>query len=522
MSNEDTALLAEDQAELDSSDNQYVTFSIDGELFAAPMGPVQEIIRVPELARVPLAPHSLLGLANLRGRILPIINLRRIFSLADISDTDNTRALVIDFGTPLGFVVDHVASVIAVDQNTVEPVSSIRSAVQTELLTGMFRMNQQIVMIVDFKALIEREFVDVIDKQSSATRDIKASVDVDPASLSTDDEAGDSENSDEKQLVSFTIAGQEYAADIEAVQEIVQLPDHIVQVPNAPHHVLGLMSLRERLLPLVSLRAMLGLPAADEAENQRILVLGLGGSHSIGMVADSVDEVLRVPLKEIEDLPNVLSRQEGMDEISSVCRLDGGKRLVSVLNTQRMFDQVDLASLAGSDTSQKGTTMNDDSNQAEDADINEDEEQVVVFRLDREEFGVPINAVQEIVRVPENLTRVPKSPSFVEGVINLRGAVLPVIDQRRRLGLEELERNDRQRIMVYAINGVRTGFIVDAVSEVLKIPNSAIGEAPKLSAEQYKIVGRMANLERQKRIILLLDPGSLLNKDELNSVSSMR
>ena len=106
---------------------------------------------------------------------------------------------------------------------------------------------------------------------------------------------------------------------------------------------------------------------------------------------------------------------------------------------------------------------------------------MVVFRLDKEEFGAPIASVQEIVRVPEELIRVPKAPSFVEGVINLRGTVLPVIDLRLRLGLKQVERTDRQRIMVFLISDVRTGFIVDQVAEVLKIPKSAIEPAPQLS-----------------------------------------
>ncbi|MFX8227045.1 chemotaxis protein CheW, partial [Acinetobacter baumannii] len=83
----------------------------------------------------------------------------------------------------------------------------------------------------------------------------------------------------------------------------------------------------------------------------------------------------------------------------------------------------------------------------------DDEEQFVVFRLMDEEYGVSIEAVQEIVRVADELTRIPKTPHFIEGVINLRGVVLPVIDQRRRFGLASIQRNDRQRIMVFTIHG---------------------------------------------------------------------
>jgi purine-binding chemotaxis protein CheW len=158
-------------------------------------------------------------------------------------------------------------------------------------------------------------------------------------------------------------------------------------------------------------------------------------------------------------------------------------------------------------------TAHDESNAA--AGEIDDEEQFVVFRLMNEEYGVPIGAVQEIVRVPEELTSVPKTPAFIEGVINLRGSVLPVVDQRRRFGLEGIERNDRQRIMVFAVAGVRTGFIVDSVSEVMRIGARFIDAAPKLSAEQQKLIRRVANLEATKRMILLLDVNQLLNVKEL-------
>jgi purine-binding chemotaxis protein CheW len=151
----------------------------------------------------------------------------------------------------------------------------------------------------------------------------------------------------------------------------------------------------------------------------------------------------------------------------------------------------------------------------------DDDEQVVVFQLAAGEFGVAIESVQEIVRVPEELTHVPKAPPFVEGVINLRGSVLPVIDQRKRLGLPPIERNERQRIMVFMLGGVRTGFIVDAVTEVLKIPKNAIELAPSLSSEQTRLLGRVANLEKQKRMIQLIDPAHLVDEADKSKLAAM-
>ena len=151
----------------------------------------------------------------------------------------------------------------------------------------------------------------------------------------------------------------------------------------------------------------------------------------------------------------------------------------------------------------------------------DEDAQVVIFRLGAEEFGVPIMSVQEIVRVPETLTRVPKTPAFVEGVINLRGTVLPVIDQRSRLGLPVVPRSESQRIMVYMLGGLRTGFIVDSVAEVLRIPRADIAPAPSMSEEQSRLISRVANLQGSKRLVMLIDPQHLLQGREMQAMQHM-
>jgi purine-binding chemotaxis protein CheW len=319
--------------------------------------------------------------------------------------------------------------------------------------------------------------------------------------------------------VSFEVAHQEYAIVIDDVQEIVQVPELIVQVPRSESHVLGVMTLRNRLLPLVSLRRMFGLPNRAADENSRIVVVSLGGA-SVGVVMDSVNEVLRVARTDVDAMPVHLAKEGDLSEISQICRLDSGKRLVSILSVGNMFRHAAIkAALTTVDT------MNDQQTQhvsnTQDDDKSDDEEQVVVFLLGKEEFGVPIDSVQEIVRVAEQLTHVPKAPPAVEGVINLRGAVLPVMDLRRRLGLDQVARSDQQRIMVFLVDGVRTGFIVDSVVEVLKIHKSTIEPAPRLSGEQNKLLARMANIEKQKRMVQLIEPRHLIEQQERDDLADL-
>jgi len=325
------------------------------------------------------------------------------------------------------------------------------------------------------------------------------------------------DSSDELQLVSFSVEGQEYAIAIEDVQEIVQVPETVIHVPHSESHVLGVMTLRNRLLPLVRLRRIFGLADSELDEKSRIVVLTLKGI-SVGVVVDAVSEVLRVSKSGVDALPALLAREGNLAEVTAICRLDNGKRLVSIMTARNLFDHSAIKEALNTVNESELETRTE----ANEVDDNlDDDEQVVVFRLEKEEFGVPIASVQEIVRVPEELVRVPQAPSFVEGVINLRGTVLPVIDLRLRLGLKQVERTDRQRIMVFLIGDVRTGFIVDQVAEVLKIPKSAIEPAPQLSAEQSRLLSRMANLEKQKRMVQLLDPPHLMGKNELVALAAV-
>jgi purine-binding chemotaxis protein CheW len=498
MTNDVVSQQDESEDAHESNVRQFVTFIAGDEVFAVDMAPVQEIIRVPSVVRVPLAPDTLDGLANLRGKVLPIISLRRIFGFEEQDYNDSTRAIVIDLGQPLGFVVDRVASVVGVEISKIEDVSSISGTVDTELLTGLLKDigGHAMIMVLDFAKLIANEFSDIAKLSTSTAAQ---------SLLRQEEKADDAKFSDELQLVSFTVAEQEYAISIEDVQEIVQVPENIIHVPHSDSHVLGVMTLRQRMLPLVSLRKMFNLPFHAADEHSRIVVVAVGNS-SVGVVMDTVNEVLRVSKNNVDAMPSMLARDGDMSEISEICRLDNGKRLVSIISAENMFRHSAVREALNS----VDKTQDDSMNSSSDRTVIEDDEQMVVFRLDREEFGVPIESVQEIVRVPEQLTHVPKSPDFVEGVINLRGAVLPVIDQRRRLGLPTIERTEQQRIMVFLFDGLRTGFIVDSVAEVLKVPKSAIEPAPNLSTSQMNLISRVANLEKQKRLILLIEPSQLL------------
>jgi purine-binding chemotaxis protein CheW len=134
--------------------------------------------------------------------------------------------------------------------------------------------------------------------------------------------------------------------------------------------------------------------------------------------------------------------------------------------------------------------------------------QFVACRIGSEEFALDVLSVQEINRVAE-ITRVPKAPSHVEGVINLRGRIIPVLNLRRRFGLPDIERTARSRIVVVSVRQRLVGLAVDSVEEVLRIPRSAIEPPPAVGtaagAEYTQGVGRVHD-----RLLIVLDLPRLL------------
>ena len=141
----------------------------------------------------------------------------------------------------------------------------------------------------------------------------------------------------------------------------------------------------------------------------------------------------------------------------------------------------------------------------------DDEIQLVTFRIGDEEFGVDILSVQEIYRMLE-ITMVPRAPFFIEGVINLRGKVIPVVNMRTRFNKPQVEPDADTRIVVVDLGQKVIGILVDAVSEVLRLPSSTIEAAPPVVAgigsEYIKGVGKLND-----RLLILLDLANLLREE---------
>ena len=145
--------------------------------------------------------------------------------------------------------------------------------------------------------------------------------------------------------------------------------------------------------------------------------------------------------------------------------------------------------------------------------------QLVSFHVGDEEFGLDILRVQEIIRI-QPLTRVPNLPDYIDGVINLRGKVIPVIGLRKRLGLDKQAADKRTRIVVVDVHGQVLGFVVDSVSEVLRIHTDTVEPTPRLGKVDRDYISGVGKLDT--RLLLLLDLERLMSETEIAEATEGR
>jgi len=143
-----------------------------------------------------------------------------------------------------------------------------------------------------------------------------------------------------------------------------------------------------------------------------------------------------------------------------------------------------------------------------------EELKVIVFTLAQEEYGIEVDKVRTIERMMP-ITRVPKTPAFVKGVVNLRGVVIPVIDLRGRFGLNESDYTENSRIIIVAASGLEVGFIVDSANDVLDVMSDAIENPPEVvGGVKAKYLSGVAKIG-ENRLLILLNLPEVLNRNEI-------
>jgi len=460
-----------------------LTFAVGGRDFAVEAAAVTEVAPTPPVTRVPQSPAALKGVANMRGRVLPILALDRV--LDDVGPSRGGRIIVLGGDQPLGLMVDRVGAMRQVEA----PGGGEHS------LAELLDTEEGPTRLLRLSSLIARAFGGVGARRSDARRAARA---VTTAAAEVEQLA----------FLEFRLGGQAYATPLDQVRAVIAAPEPQA-LPGADAAMLGVVSVRDRLLPVVSGAAVLGLPAQPLQKRSRILVLAIGEAEA-GLLVDEVRGVLRAPADRLVTVPPLLNRAAGEAKIESIVR--AGDLLVSVLPAKRLLDEATIRGLLAEGAG-RGT----------EAEVQQGEgvvQRVLLFRLGDEIYGMPIEQVDSVLQAPANITRVPKAPAFVAGVIHHRGRIVPLVDQAVRFGAQ-IAAGERRRVIIATLDDVTVGFIVDAIEQIVAFPETQLQPTPELAAGDPSVFDRVASVEHDGRLVLLVDPRQLLDQAERDLVRSL-
>jgi purine-binding chemotaxis protein CheW len=441
---------------------QLVTFALDGVEFGLDIDRVQEITPRTDITPVPGAPSFVLGVINLRGTIIPVLDSRLRFHLEPAEPTPKTRIIIMNLaGRGTGLQVDAVSEVVRLEDLTIRETPPLVAGVRSDYLAGMVTVGNRLITLINLDKILDSS--EFSQRELLLENNTAAPV------------FGGLENAEEVAVeelpyVTFALGQESFGINLQQVEEIIELPP-VTKVPDAPAYVLGVICLRDQVLPLLDFIQLLRVEDADQIRQREMVILLNFGEAKLGIAVDGIQEIIRLRAEEILPPPQTLSESETSKFEGVVVRPDRMVSIIKVLNIIRGDDQQKIAAM--------GTSLL--KNQAEETLVASHDLPLVVFRLGAEAFGLRLHEVREIIMVGM-ITPVPRAPSFIDGVLNLRGEVMPVIDLRDRFGLDRQSATNLSRIVITPIGGVFTGLVVDSVDEVKTVDQRKLEDPPRVAS----------------------------------------
>ncbi len=428
-------------------------------------------------------------------------------------------------GEEYGFPIESVREVLRVERITEVPEAP-------DYVMGIFCIRNTLLPVIDIRKLfdISSYIDDIQDEIVSLEKEHNYWLDSYRHAVESQTSFGGILNADKNEtgrwIESFRTSSELIAKVIQDIRFINQKQMLKAREIIANYHLNSraeTMAVYEKEIVTISNQILLKFSELKEAikkeirEDQRVLVVEIN-KMPVGILVDRMQQVIRILESNIDPPPTILGSCDQTENLNGIVKLNEGKRLILLLDENHLLSDIKMKELDDMTVNKKA----DDVEVKREENLLKDEEiQLVTFRLGQEEFGLQIEEVQEINRL-ENITSVPRVPEFVEGVINLRGNVIPAIDLRKRFGMELREHDEATRVIIVNINNKLTGLIVDSVSEVLRMSKQAIEAPPDiLSADfQTEFIKGIGKMDQNERMIILIEVSRILSTDEQQALNS--
>jgi purine-binding chemotaxis protein CheW len=433
---------------------------------ALPVAALQEVVNYPAaVTPVPLAPSHLLGLFNLRGTLIPIVDLRQLLHLPDAAAGAASKIAIVELGdVRVGLQFDTTGEILRVP--AAQKITFERTDPTPPVICGALKLDggERILQILSAAALLGLPDVPQLHHRAAAP-ERRAQL------------------AQRRQTVSFRVAGAHLALPMAAIQEIIRVPA-MHPSPLADEVCTGMLNLRGTTVPVIDFARFMGLAREDTAEKghaaaadeRRIVVFNQHDVH-VGLMVDEVRSIVGYRDDELMVMPAYSRRHVAL---FAGCLGNEGRDSIILLSPDALCTHPQITSVAqGHRELYRDTTQAALSNRRGGG----TRETYVTFRLGHL-LGVRIGQLREVIDYSDEIVATPGAPGFVRGVLHLRRELLTVIDVRTMYGMPPYEDLAHAKILIVEHRGEKYGLVVDAVDNIVTIESASRIPVPPMLTRQ--------------------------------------
>ena len=470
---------------------QHITFNVGDEVFGVDIMCVEEIIIPRKSTAIPRTPDYFLGIINLRGEVISILDMRRRFGVEFSEVTEESRIIVIHSqGCKLGMMVDKISSIVTLQNSAVQSASKFVSSEKQQYIAGSYRLpDEEILLLLDHEKLIDENDFYIEQDVKGAVEHVKAlaeeQVELVPEIF----------------MVGFAIGRERFAIESLKVEEIIQMPE-ITPVPEMDSFVEGIFHLRESVIPVIRLGQRMDVNSKPVDESCPVIIVQIDGVK-VGLIVDMITEVYLIKETDIIEPPITLNQKQ-LDQLRGVIRLEREDKtqIVMLLKLEKLFSFEEHDVLKDLEAHEETSD--------EVVGQREDEVPILEFVLDQEKYAIEVASANEIIPVRE-IVPVPKSPEYIRGVINLRGDVISVIDLPKLVENEDYEFSEKTKILIVDTGSEVAGLIVEEVVGIRKVLLSSFEPPSDLLRQRGNVFIRgMSKDDKTDAIVVLMDIANTL------------
>ena len=474
------------------------TFFLEGIELAIDVDHVQEVVTYPEdLTPMPLAPDFLEGVFNLRGVIVPIINLCKILQIAESEKRTDQRVAIVSFGSArVGLAFNMTGEILRPQQGEMSDFNYSHETTES-VIKGAIKTDggKRLIQIIDPHYLVKIKNLPHSEQEADNLRQT-----VSRKQLAA-----------RKKCITFNVSGLKMAFEMKGIHEILIVPE-IQNSSLKSQHCLGITNLRGTIVPIVSFASLLDKPRSQlNLKDQKLIVLKLE-DVLVGLMVDSVDSISSYTDDGIMSVP--LFNLTRLDMFQGCLHLQEGN--VFLLDHSKVLGREEINQI----TSGHSIIYKSEESESHKK-IQKSRNVYITFYLHKR-FGVPIGEVREIITTTHEVMEAPGMPSYVKGVLNLRGKLVTIIDTKSFYGIQDKKETieAEARIMIFQHEQELYGLLVDSVESIQNIERTNQMKLPDILSKNTgtyeQDVLEVLNLPDSGALIVL-NTRSLINR--LNSAA---